>query len=220
MKHNPNNTKATINESTGQITITGLKQGQCGMVMVTATAGEGKTAVSVKQPVFFHFSMISDSNVQLEYTPFVFQVNPARGGESIAPSLGAGIDKSTFRLDYRRDFFYYNIAGPDSHISGALAQKVDNFLSEMWNSYDATAGTSRKPMSYFENTTNLSKALGYIDQTDFKVHINPNLWRNKDGYANGAMIGQITYDVTGKDPQAATSGARVSPIFIWFDTKF
>ncbi len=37
----------------------------------------------------------------------------------------------------------------------------------------------------FENTTNLSKALGYIDQTDFKVHINPNLWRNKDGYANG-----------------------------------
>ncbi len=80
------------------------------MVMVTATAGEGKTAVSVKQPVFFHFSMISDSNVQLEYTPFVFQVNPARGGESIAPSLGAGIDKSTFRLDYRRDFFYYNIA--------------------------------------------------------------------------------------------------------------
>ena len=220
LKHNPNNTKATINESTGQITITGLKQGQCGMVMVTATAGEGKTAVSVKQPVFFHFSMISDSNVQLEYTPFVFQVNPARGGESIAPSLGAGIDKSTFRLDYRRDFFYYNIAGPDSHISGALAQKVDNFLSEMWNAYDATAGTSRKPMSYFENTTNLSKALGYIDQTDFKVHINPNLWRNKDGYANGAMIGQITYDVTGKDPQAATSGARVSPIFIWFDTKF
>lgn len=220
LKHNPNNTKATINESTGQITITELKQGQCGMVMVTATAGEGKTAVSVKQPVFFHFSMISDSNVQLEYTPFVFQVNPARGGESIAPSLGAGIDKSTFRLDYRRDFFYYNIAGPDSHISGALAQKVDNFLSEMWNSYDATAGTSRKPMSYFENTTNLSKALGYIDQTDFKVHINPNLWRNKDGYANGAMIGQITYDVTGKDPQAATSGARVSPIFIWFDTKF
>lgn len=90
----------------------------------------------------------------------------------------------------------------------------------MWNSYDATAGTSRKPMSYFENTTNLSKALGYIDQTDFKVHINPNLWRNKDGYANGAMIGQVTYDVTGKDPQAATSGARVSPIFIWFDTKF
>jgi hypothetical protein len=75
LKHNPNNTKATINESTGQITITGLKQGQCGMVMVTATAGEGKTAVSVKQPVFFHFSMISDSNVQLEYTPFVFQVN-------------------------------------------------------------------------------------------------------------------------------------------------
>ena len=37
LKHNPNNTKATINESTGQITITGLKQGQCGMVMVTAS---------------------------------------------------------------------------------------------------------------------------------------------------------------------------------------
>ncbi len=71
-----------------------------------------------KTTCIFHFSMISDSNVQLEYTPFVFQVNPARGGESIAPSLGAGIDKSTFRLDYRRDFFYYNIAGPDSHIRG------------------------------------------------------------------------------------------------------
>ena len=111
LKHNPNNTKATINESTGQITITGLKQGQCGMVMVAATSRRRKNGSFCKTTCIFHFSMISDSNVQLEYTPFVFQVNPARGGESIAPSLGAGIDKSTFRLDYRRDFFYYNIAG-------------------------------------------------------------------------------------------------------------
>ena len=42
LKHNPKNTNATIDATTGQITITGLKAGQCGMVMVTATAGEGK----------------------------------------------------------------------------------------------------------------------------------------------------------------------------------
>ena len=65
------------------------------------TSGEGKTAVSVSQPVFFHFSIVSDNNVQLEYTPFVFQVNPMKGGISEAPNLGTGVDKSTFRLDYR-----------------------------------------------------------------------------------------------------------------------
>lgn len=220
LKHNPNNTKATIDATTGQITITGLKAGQCGMVMVTATAGEGKTAVSVSQPVFFHFSIVSDNNVQLEYTPFVFQVNPMKGGVSEAPSLGTGVDKSTFRLDYKRDFFYYNIAGPDSHISGQLKQGVDNFLSTLWSSYSISAGVSRQPVSYFENIADLSKPLGYIDQTDFKVHINPNMWRTKDGNANGAMIGQMTYSVKGEDPQGAASGARVSPMFIWFDTKF
>lgn len=218
--HNPNNTKATIDAATGKIAITGLRAGQCGMVMVTATAGEGKTAVSVRQPVFFHFSVLSDNNVQLEYTPFVFQVNPMRGGESTAPQLGDGVNKSNLSLDYRRDFFYYNIAGPSSHVSGPLTKGVNNFLSDMWNTYDPTAGTSRKPLSYFENMTDLNKPLGYLDQTEFKMHINPNLWRTRDGYANGAMIGQITFDITGKDPQDATSGARVSPIFIWFDTKF
>ena len=35
-----------------------------------------------------------------------------------------------------------------------------------------------------------------------------------------AMIGQMTYSVKGEDPQGAASGARVSPMFIWFDTKF
>lgn len=219
LKHNPNNTRASIDASTGQITITGLKAGQCGMVMVTATAGEGKTSVSVSQPVFFHFS-IKSGDVQLEYTPFVFQVNPMKGGVSEAPSLGTGVDKSTFRLDYRRDFYYYNIAGPDSHLSGQLAQGVDNFLNTLWNSYSIDAGTSRKPVSYFDNITDLSKPLGYIDQTDFKVHINPNLWRTKDGNANGAMIGQMTYSIKGEDPQGAGSDARVSPMFIWFDTKF
>ena len=110
-----------------------------------------------------------------------------KGGVSEAPSLGTDIDKSTFRLDYRRDFFYYNIAGPDSHISGQLTQGVNNFLSTLWNSYSIDAGTSRKPVSYFDNITDLSKPLGYIDQTDFKVHINPNMWRTKDGNANGAI---------------------------------
>lgn len=91
-----------------------------------------------------------------------------KGGVSEAPSLGTDIDKSTFRLDYRRDFFYYNIAGPDSHISGQLAQGVNNFLSTLWNSYSIDAGTSRKPVSYFDNITDLSKPLGYIDQTDLR----------------------------------------------------
>ena len=94
------------------------------MVMVTATAGEGENGSFCKTTCIFHFSMISDSNVQLEvYSVCLPGKSGKRCGESIAPSLGAGIDKSTFRLDYRRDFFYYNIAGPDSHINWGIGTK-------------------------------------------------------------------------------------------------
>ena len=71
-------------------------------------------------------------------------------------------------------------------------------------------------MSYFENTTNLSKALGYIDQTDFKVHINPkSVAQQRRATLTGAMIGQITYDITGKDPQACNKrGTGFSDIYL------
>lgn len=62
------------------------KDAMCGMIMVTATAGEGDEAVSVSVPVFFHFAA-PVKDVTINYTPFVLQVNPKTGGRSVAPTV-------------------------------------------------------------------------------------------------------------------------------------
>ena len=202
------------------------KDATCGMIMVTATAGEGDEAVSVSVPVFFHFAA-PVKDVTINYTPFVLQVNPKTGGRSVAPTV-TGADKSKVLMDYRRDFSYYNINGSESHISGMMKNdgKTDDFfMNQVWRNFYTAIGVkpnygARKPMSYYDNAGSETTTLAYIDPADKSVVINPGKWMGEDKvYANGVMSGQITF-VTDGASAGLGNGNKIFPILVWFDEKF
>lgn len=197
-------------------------------VVVKATTGKGTPGeITVKTPVFFHFAN-AKNGVTVNYTPFVFQVNPRTGGTSAAPTVTGADNMSNFLLDYRRTFDYYNINGPAEHKKGQPSVK-DSFMYSVWEAYYTAIGATtvntgaKDPMSYYSNTSRLATPLGYVDATkDLAITINPNKWQNDYGYANGVMVGQMTF-VTDGNPEMLSHSSntnQIFPIAIWFDTKF
>ncbi|MBD1427167.1 DUF4958 family protein [Sphingobacterium arenae] len=218
----------TIDINTGKITLGNIAARNCGVFMVTATAGKGTPSeYSIQTPVFFHNSeaLASPSNasemVVVEYSPFVFQVNPGAGGRSIQPNINGANNMSRFTLDYRRNFNYYNFFG--THGSGQ-PNGANTFLQNLWNTYAQNRGInpnygSRDPLSYFGNVSSNThhQTLAYIDPNTFQVIVNPNKWTYNGEAANGVMVGQVTFETNGNDP---ASGGQIFPIVLWFDSKF
>lgn len=222
----------TIDED-GTIHPKGYTKSQTGVVFVTATIGEGETAVSVTVPVFFSFSVPitpagGSSEVTIEYSPFVLRVSPKTGGRLQAPSV-SGADAGSFYMDYRRTFNWFNLNGVKSdgseHGSGALSTTGGPFLQAMWTYWaesvkkDKNYG-SKDPVSYFTNQSNLSNALLYMDNDDgenrFSVVVNPGKW-NDDGWADGVFTGQVTVSTaTG----TINNGTQIFPVAVWFDKDF
>lgn len=215
----------TINASTGKLTLKGYKANQCGMIIVTATAGKGTPAeVSVSTPVFFNFPS-AVKGVTVKYSPFAFRVNPAKGGISKEPILEGVSELPKFAMDYRRTFNYYSIDG--NTVDGQPVKGSNSFATYIWEAYYKSIGSStvnygaRPPMSYFDNSSNLSQAFAYVDQTaNWAVRVNPGKWKNADGeYASGAMIGQMTFITDGVTSKVG-DGSQVFPFIIWFDPNF
>lgn len=213
-------------DENGTITFTaGWTNAKVLMILVKATTGKGTAGeITIKTPVFIHCSS-AVAGVTVNYTPFVFQVNPRTGGSSVAPTI-TGTDLSTFIADYRRTFNYYNINGPAEHKNGQPSGGIDTFMYSLWKAYyesigAASVNTGQKwPLSYYDNTSRLAVPLGYVDATNnCAVKINPNKWQNEYGYANGVMIGQMTF-VTDGNSSGVSSGSQMFPLAIWFDTKF
>ena len=213
-------------DENGTITFTaGWTNAKVLMILVKATSGKGTAGeITIKTPVFIHCSS-AVAGVTVNYTPFVFQVNPRTGGSSVAPTI-TGTDLSTFIADYRRTFNYYNINGPAEHKNGQPSGGIDTFMYSLWKAYyesigAASVNTGQKwPLSYYDNTSRLAVPLGYVDATNnCAVKINPNKWQNEYGYANGVMIGQMTF-VTDGNSSGVSSGSQMFPLAIWFDTKF
>lgn len=208
-----------------------------GMVLVTAVTGKGTPSeFALTIPVFFHFAApvedgkLVSSGVVVNYTPFVHQVNPRVGGKSTAPTIEGVSDPGKFIMDYRRVFNYYNIGA--NHKDGQPAAK--GFMYEIWDRYynaltnpEPINTGSKDPMSYYSNVNgkngrNLALTAGYVDASDgMKVVIQPNKWRGGDDntYANGVMIGQMTF-VTDGNVNGVNNGLGTFPLFIWFDEKF
>lgn len=238
---------STIDPVTGVITPDGFKyndnKAKGALLYVTATAGKGKVGETVvKTPVFFLFASATTGSaypgIMLEYKPFVFQVNPRKGGVSAAPII-TGVDDPTdagFMVDYRRDFQFFSLGGYENQQSGFPAD-AGSFMNYLWTKYNEglTSGMantgSKHPMSYYFNTdiepkqgySSTVNALAYVRPEDKAVVVNPNKWIDSDGIgANGAMMGEMTL-CTGNDPYVTTTlngGAATSPIWIWFDEKF
>lgn len=237
---------STIDPATGIITPDGFNYNdsktKCALLYVTATAGKGKVGeTTVSTPVFFLFAAPTTgtySGIMLEYKPFVFRVNPRKGGVSAAPVI-TGVDDLSdpgFYVDYRRDFQFWGFTGSEYQQAGFPADK-GSFMEWMWSVYNADgpiklAGTGAKPpMSYVMNTdlmpkegySNVGNALAYVRPEDKAVVVNPNKWIDKDGVgANGVLMGEMTL-CTGNTPFVAATlnnGAVISPLWIWFDEKF
>ena len=237
--------KVKIDSKTGKLTLNALPNEQkCVVVLVKATAGSGKKAYSITVPVFFHNSNADKAGGKIEYTPFVLQVNPKKGGRSVVPTITSTIDMSKFVLDFRRDPIYYNIngeyqdgtplesGGTQKHTKGYYKQSP--FMKALWVQCGAGLG-AKIPMSYFDGKGNIKenhtdKTLGYVDNADgdkkFSVVINANQWcqRAEDSqdilaWANGVVIMSMTYD-SASTVSKPTVGSETGPIVIWLDTNF
>lgn len=239
-------TNVKINAKTGKLSLGALPPVQkCVVVLVTATAGTGKEAYSMTVPVFFHNSNADKAGGKIEYTPFVLQVNPKKGGRSVVPTITSTIDMSKFVLDFRRDPVYFNIngvyqdgtplqsGGPQESNKGHYKQSP--FMKALWDQCGAGYG-AKAPMAYFDVKGNIrenhtDKTLGYVDNADgdkkFSVVINANQWRQRAedsqdilAWANGVVIMSMTYDNSASTVSKPTVGSETGPIVIWLDTNF
>lgn len=236
-----------IDETTGVVRFSpdNFKEGDAPMawLIIEATAGEGDLARTFKTFVAFDFNP-NTNPIRIEYTPFVFKVNPKTGGTSTEPTIVGVTDMSRFMLDYRRSFRYQNLEGPKSHKSGAISTENRNtdpitpadptyFMNQVWRNYYGSKAPNygaKAPMSYYENTkanTKLTNALGYVDPNKgWAVTINPNKWYGdptyEDGgqFANGIMTGQMTYETSGNSADLGGTAKRAFPLLIWFDENF
>lgn len=221
--------RLNIDASTGEITMKGdWTENKVLMAVISTVTGKGTPGETlVKTPIFVHCSSES-GGVKVEYTPFAFQVNPRDGGYSAAPTLKGLTDPDLFIMEYRRAFDYYNINGPISHIDGQPnANKPDSFMSHMWRVFYESIGAAipnygaRRPMTYSENTANLGAPIAYVDlSSGHRIRINPNKWYDNSGYANGVLIGQMTFVTNGNDKDVAGSKNQIFPLAVWFNPSF
>lgn len=209
--------RINIKASSGEITVTAPRSAQCGIAIVTATAGAGtENEFSVSTPVFFRYKDETDA-IELDYAPFVLHVDPRTGGRSAAPAIKGA---AKVYADYRRTFNYYPAAGK---LAGGAPGVDGAFLTLLWTEYFASQGKApnfgaRKPMSYYDNRKDLGQALAYVDADDLAVVVNPGKWMAAGEYACGFVTGQM---VVSSDQAEAKEGKgeQLFPIVIWFDTE-
>ena len=213
----------SIDSETGVITLDNHNEGQVGAAMVTATAGKGTLAeFSIEIPVFFHYaSKEGKDKVSIEYSPFVLQVNPKKGGSSVSPVAKGLDDLSRLKIDFRRTFNFYDFTGL---YADGQPKDEGTFTQQMWIKYFESIGKlpnygSKDPVSFYSNESNLSNALLYVDEENHQVVVNPNKWIDEGVNANGLFVGQTTF-VTDGDVSKVNNGEKIFPIMIWFDSKF
>ena len=212
----------------------GDRWGQIGYLRVTATLGEGETAVSRSTIVFV---MLRNPTVDLiEYTPFVHRMHPRNGGYSpIIPTIASSVDKANLILSYRNNGFYIDLDNYSKaiKIDATGSAQTDEWRASwgyrIWGTY-FTSGTvntgSRLPFSYYGDTDsefvnkNLIRTLGYIDPThNYQVYINPNKWILDGKYAHGILSFQAAYSTNGSVNTMHNSNTKIG-VVIWFDENF
>lgn len=220
------------------------------VLIVKVTVGAGTPGETVRRvPMFLDFnaprkrSDMPDAPVYIvEFTPFVFQCNPKKGGVFTPPTIkyedGTPIEHETYDsmvMTYRRGAQYWNIAGPDTHVDGTPDAADNTFLHAMWTkSYQSQGLTPAYPnvipmYSFPGNDKQAAQRLGYFE-SNMNLRILPEKWVDDEGnYANGVFAAQVTLslDATtylGADlyPNQAKQGSpyQMFPVFIWFDTEF
>lgn len=202
---------------------------------VTVSVGEGEEMWVREFPVFFNFvldnvvqgnSTVTDGICSVEYTPFVIGCAPSRGAVSNVPvvkRIDDGNPTVKFTMDYRSDFAYINLGGPESHGNDGVLGNASSpalFLNSLLDAYKVAVPTTkaaagnRTLFSAVEDASQVAVKPLYVQRDDLRVRVNPRIWRNDDGYADGIFVGKISVSALKDDPQ---TGGRHNPIAIWFD---
>ena len=230
-----------IDERTGTLTFssenvsTNFQNYNCGILFITAVSTDPEdkdNSWSVKLPVFVHFQSLRN-NVGIYYSPFVIRVNPNNSEEcrSVVPELegsNAPSDLSQFLLNYRREFYYWDMENSSLDSSGS-SPVAGSLLSELWSDYGAESGSA--PVSYYttsyeeKSADDLARTLAYIDNSAasdsrLSLVVNPNNWISQAGHtANGVFYAQMTFTTDGT-PSSLDNKNGYFPIIIWLDPTF
>ncbi len=226
-------TTTTVDDN-GNLTLKmrGNRWGQIGYVRVTATLGEGETAVS-RSTIVFVMLRNPAKNDQIEYTPFVHRVNSRTGGlTGIQPTYGSSIDVSKVMMSWRQNCFLYEGLGTDEKpFGGKLAAGANDLtIYKIWGTYEnngVTNPSSRLPFCWYDangakdTNTNMAKKLGYFDPDNGnQIYIAPNKWLDASGQpVNGVLTFQASYSVTANNDDLGKT-ANLIGIAIWFDENF
>ena len=208
----------------------GNRWGQIGYVRVTATLGEGETAVS-RSTVVFVMMRNPDKSNQIEYTPFVFRVNSRSGGHAgVLPTYGSGFDTSKVMLSWRQNcFLFEGLDTDETPYGGKLAAGANDLtIFKIWGTYEnngITNPSSRLPFCWYDSTgakdnANMAKKLGYFDPDNGnQLYITPNKWLNAGQPVNGILTFQASYSVTANNDDLGKT-ANLIGIAVWLDEKF
>ncbi len=222
---------ADVHKTTGKATAYVATSSKLVILIVSVTVGEGEAAITRKFPLFFDwYEGTITGGYTINYTPFVFHVNPKTGGTfKVSPVIKKNGEVITGTLlDFTGNAQYLNVGGPDSHTNyNALKNDPTSFLHFAWDRYYEGINknpvyTARAPMSYYDNYANnqLSFCGGYVTPDNFNIVINPEKFKDDDGnYADGVMFMTMKFKETGTSPHE-TGGVEANRVFIWFDPDY
>ena len=238
-------TTASVNEATGALSFEANATAgqQIGVVLVNCTTTDPEDALntwSVTLPLAIDFS--ADAAINVRFQPFFFRINPKTGGRTQAPEFTGSVDESVFDMDFRRNFYYYNINGKGSDgtpfVSG-MQNVSGSFLTHIWDAFSAATELNLKdgvanygskvPMSYYtgvqinkkdtpKDESQLAKSPAYLVKGQWYVQVNPGLWQYDGGWADGVFFGEITF--TNSSSTAVNKGTAINPVAIWLDPNF
>lgn len=211
-----------------------------GGVYVNVITGTSKSGQTLKVPIFICYNNQTDAyetstsasvgKYVVEYTPFVYRVNPRVGGTmSFTPKMYKveGTSKTevkNFYLDYRKDFEYQNLdKGNNKILKNGKSTTNDTFMKSLWTSC-GVEGNKKSPLSQYNNETQIK--LGQINRNN-SVTINKEKWVLGEHFADGFMKAEMYFDLNtysaGQNPKFevdADTKNRVSPLLIWFDPDY
>lgn len=229
---NATNTSQNFVDENGDLHLRmrGDRWGQIGYVRVTATLGEGETAVSRSTIVFVMLRQKAKSN-QIEYTPFVHRINARKGGfTGIAPTFGAEVDPSKVMMSWRQNcFLYEGVATGQTPYGGKLeAAGPTRTIYRIWGTYENNGianPSSRLPFCWYDvdgnkDVTNMAKKLGYFDpENGNQVYFTPNKWLIDGAPVNGILTFQASYSVTA-NPEDLGKTNNLIGVAVWMDENF
>lgn len=223
---------ASIDAETGTLTIKAAQdadnQHRTHVAVLEVTCGgDSEAAVTKLFPLFVDQAGARNGYI-VEYTPFAFRVNPKKGGRSVSPtySLADGSEAAGFTLDFRRNFYFYKLGGPEQHVEGKLA--ADTFLYCVWSKYFSAVGKAVNtggcgPMSYYGDKNGANGRLGltgaYVEPGTLQVVVNPDKFMDDYGYGHGVVVAEMVCNVNDIDP-VNTSSKNTFPIVIWLDPNY